>query len=185
MLRKALILGGTGFLGRHVTTTLRAAGWVVYPAGSADCDLRQEKQVRTFLDRQCRTWAPEAVVHLAYPGSRYGIATSVQTPCTLAADLIQMDLHVIQALIDRPAPTPRLLGMGSVCSYPEHTALPTDESQFWAGYPEPVNAAYGLAKRTQLMLLQAARQEHGLRGMHLILANMYGPGDRSGHVIRR
>ena len=41
----------------------------------------------------------------------------------------------------------------------------------------------------QLTLLQAARKEHGLNGIHLILANLYGPGDKFttgslvGHVI--
>jgi GDP-L-fucose synthase len=121
------------------------------------------------------------VAHLAYPGSRYGIETSVKTPFTLASDLVQMDLNMIQACVGLGVA--KLLGMGSACSYPERTVLPTVEQDLWHGYPEPVNAAYGLAKRTQLMLLQAARQEHGLNGVHLITANMYGPGDTSGHVI--
>lgn len=177
--KRVLVTGGTGFLGQHVVAALRHAGAEVAPAGSLAVNLLRSGETHRFF---CQEADPETiVVHLAYPGSRYGIETSVRSPYTLASNLIQMDLNVIRECTQRGVA--KLLCVGSVCSYPEHTTLPTDESQFWNGYPEPVNAAYGLAKRTQLSLLQVARQEHGLHGIHLILANMYGPGDRSGHVI--
>lgn len=172
-----LVTGGTGFLGQQVCRVLRAHGHDAIPVHRVSGDLRHLETVHSLL----KTAPWDAVVHLAYPGSRFGIETSVKTPHTLASDLIQMDLNVIDGCV--ALGIPKLLCVGSACAYPEHTTLPTDESQLWAGYPEPVNAAYGLAKRTQLMLLQAARQEHGLNGIHLILANMYGPGDRTQHVI--
>lgn len=182
-MRRVLVLGGTGFLGRHVLTALdrrpAATSYGVWGVGRVDVDLLDGEDLTVCLDQEVR---PDgAVIHLAYPGSRFGIATSQQTPFDLAADLVQMDLNVIRA--SAALGVSKLLCVGSVCAYPESTTLPTDESQLWNGYPEPVNAAYGLAKRTQLMLLQAARQQYGLHGIHLILANLYGPGDRSGHVI--
>lgn len=177
--RRVLVTGGTGFLGQHVVAALKAAGANVCAVGSAAANLLDLAATRRLVAQETTT--ASLVVHLAYPGSRYGIETSVRTPYTLASDLLQMDLNVIRACT--LCHVAKLLCVGSVCAYPERTTLPTDESQLWNGYPEPVNAAYGLAKRQQLALLQAARQEHGLNGVHLILANMYGPGDRSGHVI--
>jgi GDP-L-fucose synthase len=102
--------------------------------------------------------------------------------------MVQMDSLLIAAT--QKYQTRTFIGMGSVCAYPEHgLTLPATEAQLLAGAPEEVNGYYGSAKRTQLSLLQAARKEWGLNGVHLILANLYGPGDKfaagaaDGHVI--
>lgn len=175
--KRILVTGNTGFLGEHVTARLdQTDATILGGGGRLLADLRQAEDTAYLL----RATAPHYVIHLAYPGS-VGIRTSVDHPAALVTDLLQMDLNVIRACA--VAQVEKLLCIGSVCSYPETTILPTDESQLWNGYPEPVNAAYGLAKRTQLMLLQAYRQEFGLHGIHLLQANLYGPGDRSGHVI--
>lgn len=177
--RRVLVTGGTGFLGQHVVRALQTTGADVFACGRAQGDLLDRDQARRLIFQE--TMTDSYVVHLAYPGSK-GIQTSIDHPFSqqLAA-ILRIDLNVIEACVQ--GKVAKVLGIGSVCAYPETTEAPTDESQLWQGYPEPVNAPYGLAKRHQLALLQAARVEHGLRGIHLITANMYGPGDRSGHVI--
>jgi len=176
--RVVLVTGGTGFLGQHVMAELHRRGARPVAAGRGDGDLLYRHGIHRLFHGVS---ASTLVMHLAYPGSK-GITTSVRQPLSRQlAPIVRMDLNVIQACCE--APVAKLLCVGSVCGYPEHTTLPTDEAQLWAGYPEPVNAAYGLAKRMQIPVLAAARQEYGLHGIHLILANMYGPGDRSGHVI--
>jgi GDP-L-fucose synthase len=53
--------------------------------------------------------------------------------------------------------------------------------------PEETNAAYGIAKKALLIMLQAYRQQYGLNSIYLLPTNLYGPGDNfnldSGHVI--
>lgn len=174
--KRILVTGDTGFLGHHVVAALaETAATVLGVGGRGVVDLRKYDAVAELL----RMTMPDYVIHLAYPGSD-GILTSIAHPASLVTDLLQIDLNVIRACAGKVV---RLVCIGSVCSYPMQTLLPTDESQYWQGYPEPVNAAYGLAKRTQLMLLQAYRQEFNLHGIQLVQANLYGPGDRSGHVI--
>ncbi len=67
--------------------------------------------------------------------------------------------------------------MGSVCEYPKLTPVPFREEELWNGYPEETNAAYGLAKKMMLVQSQAYRAEYGFNAVHLLLTNLYGPGD--------
>ena len=70
--RHILVTGARGFLGRAVVQALRAHGAVV---STERVELLHQGVVplQHLLARRC----PDAVVHLAYPGSPYGIATSV------------------------------------------------------------------------------------------------------------
>ncbi|HEU5194921.1 MAG TPA: NAD-dependent epimerase/dehydratase family protein, partial [Methylomirabilota bacterium] len=81
----------------------------------------------------------------------------------------------------------KFVGAGSVCAYPEHAAVPFREDALWDGYPEPTNAPYGLAKRQMLVQGQAYRAQYGFNAIHLLIMNLYGPGDHfesdRSHVI--
>ena len=121
------ITGASGFLGQHLVKYFPVA-MTTRP------DLRQRGEVFEVV----RGIKPQRVVHLAYPGSR-GIATSVEEPLSLAADLLRIDTNVIEICAQEGVG--KLLCLGSVCGYPEHTLQPTREWELWDGYPEPVNAA--------------------------------------------
>lgn len=173
-----LLTGASGFLGQAVRRALlgKALYTNLLSRREGGIDLREGHRVRQMLQEV----QPSTVIHLAYPGAE-GIGTAVATPADLARDVVQIDLNVIDACAK--AGVARLITIGSVCSYPEVVTFPTDEGQLLQGEPEAVNAPYGHAKRMQLALLDAYRRQYGLSYTALVLSNLYGPGDRSGHVI--
>jgi GDP-L-fucose synthase len=55
--------------------------------------------------------------------------------------------------------------------------VPFCEDNIWDGYPEETNGPYGLAKKMMLVQAQAYKQQYDFNAVHLLLVNLYGPGD--------
>lgn len=178
--RRVMVTGGTGFLGTHVLGRLADAGArEVFVPRKADYDLRD----RTAVDRAFRDGRPDLVLHLA--GVVGGIGANRERPGTFFYDNAIMGLHVVEA--SRVAGVEKLVTIGTVCAYPKYAPVPFREDDLWNGYPEETNAPHGLAKKMLLVQTQAYRAQYGFNGIHLLLVNMYGPGDNfdphSSHVI--
>ena len=180
---KVVVTGSRGFLGTAVMAELkrREIPCVGAPSSSL-CDLLKPGHIDDlFLQTH-----PTAVIHCAAPYGGGGIGYANAHPFSLAGKMVRMDSLLIEAAVRYGVQ--KFVGIGSVCAYPESVTFPTSEDQLWLGAPEAINAPYGLAKRMQLTLLQAARKEYGLHGIQPIVANLYGPGVRFaagliGHVI--
>src|SRR3990167_6095855 len=177
---RVMITGGSGFLGRYVAAEFNKTGvYEVAALSRRDGDLRDKFAVRRiFLDIQ-----PEIVVHLAAVVG--GIGANQEMPGTFFFDNAMMGLLVMEEA--RRADVKKFVSVGTVCEYPKFTSVPFEESSLWAGYPEETNAPYGLAKKMLLVQGQAYQKEYGFNAIHLLPANLYGPGDNfqpaTSHVI--
>lgn len=174
-----LVTGATGFLGQAVCAALGETPHVPLAGRRKGINLA-DPDARWIISSAVHDDGVDTVIHLAYPGTA-GIGTMMETPADLVEEMLQIDLNVIKACAQ--AQIKKLVCVGSVCSYPEHVPFPTSEAAFWQGYPEWVNAPYGIGKRMQLELLKVEHRQRGLNSVHLVLGNLYGPGDHSGHVI--
>jgi GDP-L-fucose synthase len=177
---RVVVTGGAGFLGRHVVAELerRQVGELIVPR-SAELDLVDRAACRRLV-REAR---PDLVLHLAARVG--GIGANRENPGSFFFDNLMMGVQLIEEC--RLAGVPKLVSVGTICSYPKFTPVPFREDDIWEGYPEETNAPYGLAKKMLLVQSQAYRQQYGMNAIHLLPVNLYGPWDNfdpaSSHVI--
>ena len=166
-----LVTGGTGFLGRLVVGKLQQKGAqrILVPR-SREYDLTQEQQVKKLFREADHI---DVVIHLA--ASVGGIGFNKKYPGDVLYRNIMMNTLVMEYA--RENQVDKFVGIGSVCGYPKYTPVPFKEEDLWNGYPEETNASYGLAKKMMLVQGQAYREQYGFNAIHLVMINLYGPGD--------
>jgi NDP-hexose 4-ketoreductase len=160
-MRRALVIGATGFLGRHVHTALTADGWHVQSASrTSGIDLRPEGSAR--LAAVLAEHRPHAVINCAgaVAGDPAELIAANTTGPTVLVRAMRLD-----------APDARLVHLGSAAEYgvcvPD---TPVTEEQV----PRPVGV-YGVSKLAGTQAVQLARTD-GLDAVVLRVFNPVGPG---------
>jgi len=180
MRESIVVAGGAGFLGSHIVDLIRESyrGEVIIPtAGHFDLRYQQE------ADRLFYEHSPAVVINCA--ASVGGIKANLAHPGKFFYDNLAIGMNLMEAA--RKMGVKKFVQIGSACEYPVNAQLPMREDDIWAGYPEPSNAPYAIAKRALLEMGQAYRKEYGLNVIHLVPTNLYGPRDNfnleTSHVI--
>ena len=178
--KKILVTGGAGFLGKFVIKKLLERGAktenISFPTFE-DYDLRKWENCQKVVENK------DIVIHLAAKVG--GIGFSSKNPGQMFFDTALIGIQLMEAA--RQAGVKKFVTIGSVCAYPKLAPIPFKEEDIWQGYPEETNAAYGVSKRALLAQAQAYRKQYGFNSIHVVLVNLYGPGDNfdleSSHVI--
>jgi nucleoside-diphosphate-sugar epimerase len=141
--------------------------------------LREQSNVHRIF----QVYQPNIVINLA--ATVGGIKANLENPAKFLYDNLMIGMNMIDAT--RHWPVDKFIQIGSACSYPGVTPLPTKEQDLWNGLPEASNASYGIAKRTLITMCQAYRQQYNINAISLIPTNLYGPRDhfdpQTAHVI--
>ncbi len=167
--KRVTVTGGAGFLGTHVVRRLQNMGAEVFVPRRRDYDL-------TALDAglTCLLEHPaDVLIHAAaYYG---GIGINVAEPATLYYENLVMGANLMEAA--RLTKVGKFVAIGTACSYPGYLEGHLKEDDLWAGPCHASVVNYGLTKKMMAIQGVAYQRQYGLDSIHLILTNLYGPGD--------
>jgi GDP-L-fucose synthase len=167
--KRVTVTGGAGFLGQHLVRRLERFGANVYVPRQRDYNLTTlEACLRCLLEHPC-----DVLVHAAaYYG---GIGINVAEPAKLYYTNLVMGANLMEAA--RLAEVGKFVAIGTACSYPGYLEGHLKEEDLWAGPCHASVINYGLTKKMMAVQAQAYKKQYGLDSIHLILTNLYGPGD--------
>jgi GDP-L-fucose synthase len=115
---------------------------------------------------------PEFVVHCAAHVG--GIAYNEQRPVEIYEDNVKIGLNIVKAC--SRARVRGLINVMPNCTYPGALTL-YREDQWWDGPMHETVLTYGLPRKAMWGLAWAYHSRGLLDSAHLVLPNMYGPGD--------
>ncbi|MGI9307562.1 MAG: NAD-dependent epimerase/dehydratase family protein [Gammaproteobacteria bacterium] len=170
-MKRVLITGGGGFLGRRIVLRAAAAGYETLAPSRMELDLDAGgAPLAEYFARE----KPDAVIHSA---AHYGgIGICAAEPLALAARNLRMAANIFEAAALGGAQ--KIVSVGSTCAYPG--GMPDAdmrEEDIFSGRCHPSVEAYGFSKRAHLVLMAAARKQCGVSCAQTALTNLYGEGD--------
>ncbi|MCO1576059.1 NAD(P)-dependent oxidoreductase [Crossiella sp. SN42] len=178
----AVVLGGTGFAGRHVSAELRERGFDVVVVARRPPDHEQAGRFLAMdlarlpaeeLARELAAIGPRVIVNAA--GSSWG-RTEEQMWAAVATPTFRL-LDALAQLRQRP----RVVQLGSVLEYGEVKAGTTVGA---ATVARPTGA-YGVAKLAATQAVLSQTRTGRLSGMVLRIANLAGPGSPAVSLLGR
>ena len=177
--KRLLVTGATGFVGRNLVPQLQGSGATVLTPTRREYDLTSQSAVWAMY----RDLKPEIVLHLAALVG--GLMANKDRPADFYYQNILSQTLMMHGAFE--AKCEKFLTLMGGCSYPGKAASPIDEKQMWSGYPQEESAAYSSAKKMNIVMSRAYREQYGFNSVVIVPGNIYGPWDnfdlRNSHVI--
>ncbi len=197
MLKKALVLGGGGFIGNHMVTRLKLEGFWVravdlkrpeFSESEADefyiGDLRspqiveQALKINTFNDDSF-----DEIYQFAADMGGAGFVFSGENDADIMHNSSLINLNVLDSLrqiynkSDTEVKRPKIFYSSSACMYPEHNQMDPDNPKCdeESAYPAAPDSEYGWEKLFSERLFLAFNRNFGIRVAIARFHNIYGP----------
>lgn len=171
-MKKILVLGGTGFLGKHVLRLLKQQGADAYSLSRREgTDIRDLSQFIAKLHEI----QPNTIINCA---AHVG---SVQYAIQYAAEMIDDNMRIVLNLyrgVKDACPQATIINPISNCSYPGE-ANTHYEPDWEKGAVHDSVLAYGSVRRMIYAVAESYRKQFKIKSVNWLVANAYGPGDHT------
>jgi GDP-L-fucose synthase len=174
------VAGHRGMVGSAIVRQLEQHGYDnILTRNSSQLDLRNQQAVREFFAET----KPEYVFLAAAKVG--GIHANNVYRAEFLYDNLMIEANIIDAAHRNDCK--KLLFLGSSCIYPKMAEQPLKEESLLAGFLEPTNEPYAIAKIAGIKLCEAYRDQYGCNFISAMPTNLYGPNDNydlnNSHVL--
>tara|TARA_X000000368_G_scaffold100601_1_gene77582 strand:- start:3696 stop:4616 length:921 start_codon:yes stop_codon:yes gene_type:complete len=166
--RKILLIGSSGFLGKNVFDKINKENEVHIIAGKKDCDVSNIDELRSCtvdLDFDyiinCAAFVGGIAYGYKYPAEMLAINSKISN------NVYEVAKEKSVKMLVNPIPN---------CVYPGHLDTYKEEN-LWEGPPHESVFYYALAKRMSIALGSSYHAQYNLSSSSVIMSNMYGPND--------
>ena len=168
---KVVLFGDTGFAGRNVAAELHQQGVnvVVAERTAGRLDLRDTAATTVFLAQH----QPDFIMNCAAHVGSLNYVT--EKAATVVADNSRMILGMYEAVAEA-CPKAIVINPIANCAYPA-TANIFREDEWWNGHVHRSVLSYGTSRRLLWAVAECFEMQYGVRSIHLLTPNMYGPFD--------
>jgi len=170
MKKRILVTGGTGFLGSNVVELFKKLdNYEVYSCSRKEgIDIRDYENFSRFVTKI----KPEILVHCAAHVG--GIAYDAMHPVEVFEDNIKIGINTVKVVAENNIKY--FINIMPNCTYPAKYDEYIEEN-WWNGEMHPSVVVYGFPRKMMQVACFAYLKKYNFKVVHLILPNMYGPGD--------
>jgi len=169
--KKIVVTGGNGFFGSHIVDRLREMECEIFVPRTKDrVDFRKYKDCFSYID----STKPDIVINCA--ANQGGIAYHISKQADLFMDNMLMGTFLMQA--SQQVGVKKFVNIVAGCSYPGYVENEQmNEDEYWNGKLHESIFSFGFPRKASTVYGLALKRQFNFNSIHLIMANMYGPGE--------
>lgn len=169
--KTVVISGGRGFLGSHISQSLSKYNCgILAPSRSDGVDFRNFDSCLSYL----HDTRPDIIFNCA--GDQGGVGYYQNREGSVYLDNLMMGAYLMEAA--RQTNIRKYVNIVPNCAYPGYLRDEVlTEDVFWNGQLHKSVLSYGFSKKASIVQGWAYATQYGFHSIHLVLTNMYGPGD--------
>ena len=171
-MKKILILGDTGFIGKKISIYLKNNNYEVHGCSRKNnFDLTNYQSTYDII----KSIKPDVIINCAcHVGSvHYGI----ENPAHIINDNLIMTLNLYKATQQASIKT-EIINLLANCSYPGDSEIQTEDN-WWKGIPHESALSYGSSRRMTYIISLAYFQQFKISSKNIIIPGIYGPGNHT------
>lgn len=169
--KKIVVTGGNGFFGSHIVEHLKKVKCEVFVPKTLDgIDFRKYEDCFSYLNKT----KPDIVINCA--ANQGGIAYHIGKQADLFMDNMLMGMFLMQA--SQKVSVKKFVNIVAGCSYPGYiTNEEMTEDEYWNGELHESIFSFGFPRKATVSYGLALKKQFNFDSIHLIMANMFGPGE--------